>query len=72
MARAGWTTVAVSKATIDAIREVTPYANISSFAREAIQEKLDKLTLVATVSPEGVTTPTKLTTLGHGSKKRGK
>ncbi len=69
MARASWTTVAVSKATIDAIKEITPYANISSFTREAIQEKLDKMKLVSTGTPKNGSTPEKLATLGRNSKR---
>jgi histidinol-phosphate/aromatic aminotransferase/cobyric acid decarboxylase-like protein len=44
-ARTGWTTVAVSADTVDAIRKKIPNVNVSSFAREAIEEKLDRIEL---------------------------
>lgn len=69
MPRIGWTTVAVSKDTVDAIKEVAPYANVSSFAREAIEEKLQKLTLVSTGKPGEKTAPTKLTTISSRAKR---
>lgn len=43
--RSGWTTVAVSKDTVETIKEKVPNVNISSFTREAIEEKLEKIDL---------------------------
>ncbi|MDG6918625.1 MAG: hypothetical protein JRN62_04215 [Nitrososphaerota archaeon] len=64
MPRSGWTTVAVSEDTVKAIKGVANYANVSSFAREAIEEKLERMKKISDAPPKKHGKATKLTVIG--------
>ncbi|MDG6933096.1 MAG: hypothetical protein JRN68_00185 [Nitrososphaerota archaeon] len=68
MSRSGWTTIAVRKGTVNAIKGTAPYTNVSSFAREAIEEKLEHMKKISeSPPPKKQTKATKLAVVGKKS-----